>query len=80
MDTPNDQNYMRRRAEVIFRLATRSDTQALIDLKHAINIAEHGVYPETTCIPAILDLSREAAVLGVEDRGKYRNNLPYCQY
>jgi ribosomal protein S18 acetylase RimI-like enzyme len=51
----------------IFRLATPADTQALIDLKHAINLAEHGAYPPQTCIPAFLDLSREAAILGVKD-------------
>lgn len=53
--------------EVIFRLATRADQKALIDLKHAINLAEHAAYPTTTAIPAFLDLSTEAAALGVED-------------
>jgi ribosomal protein S18 acetylase RimI-like enzyme len=49
-----------------FRLATRADDAALIELKHAINIAEHAAYPSTTAIPQILDLSREAAAEGVE--------------
>ena len=53
--------------DVSFRLATRADQKALIDLKHTINLAEHGAYPTTTAIPAFLDLSKEAAALGVED-------------
>jgi GNAT superfamily N-acetyltransferase len=55
------------RPKPIFRLATRADDAALIDLKHAINIAEHAAYPSATAIPPLLDLSREAAAAGVED-------------
>lgn len=53
--------------EVTFRLATRADTDALIDLKLEINKAEYAAYSADTCIPAFLDLSREAAALGVQD-------------
>jgi ribosomal protein S18 acetylase RimI-like enzyme len=52
--------------QVTFRLATRADTDALIDLKWSINKAEHAAYPANTAIPDILDLSREAAIAGVE--------------
>jgi ribosomal protein S18 acetylase RimI-like enzyme len=54
-------------SQVVFRLATLADTEALISLKHEINLAEHAVYPPTTAIPALLDLSRAAAAAGVED-------------
>jgi GNAT superfamily N-acetyltransferase len=54
-------------APVEFRPATRDDREALVDLKHAINIAEHAAYPPLGSIPTFLDLSREAAALGVED-------------
>jgi ribosomal protein S18 acetylase RimI-like enzyme len=50
---------------VVFRHATRADHEALVDLKHAINTAEHAAYPTTTAIPGLLDLSREAAAGGV---------------
>lgn len=53
--------------QVIFRAATPADTDALIDLKWEINKAEFAAYPADTCIPAFLDLSREAAALGVQD-------------
>jgi ribosomal protein S18 acetylase RimI-like enzyme len=51
----------------IFRPATPADTDALVDLKWEINKAEYAAYRADTCIPAFLDLSREAAVLGVQD-------------
>ncbi len=54
-------------AEIVFRFATRGDHEVLVDLKHAINIAEHAVYPDRTRIPDLLDLSRDAAALGVAD-------------
>jgi GNAT superfamily N-acetyltransferase len=50
-----------------FRVATRQDTLALIDLKWAINLAEHAVYPKNSGIPEILDLSRDAAKSGMEE-------------
>jgi ribosomal protein S18 acetylase RimI-like enzyme len=53
--------------EVFFRPATPADTEALIDLKWEINKAEYAAYPSDTCMPAFLDLSREAAILGVQD-------------
>jgi GNAT superfamily N-acetyltransferase len=53
-------------SKVTVRLATPADREALIDLKHIINLAEHAVYPLTTNIPEVLDLSREAAALGVD--------------
>lgn len=52
---------------VTFRQATRMDQEALIDLKHSINLVEHAAYPTTTAIPGFLDLSRAAAAAGVED-------------
>jgi ribosomal protein S18 acetylase RimI-like enzyme len=39
----------------------------LVDFKHAINLEEHGAYPEAGAIRPMLDLSREAAEAGVED-------------
>jgi ribosomal protein S18 acetylase RimI-like enzyme len=54
-------------SQVVFRLATRADEEALISLKHEINLAEHAVYPSKTAIPALLDLSRSAAAAGVKD-------------
>jgi ribosomal protein S18 acetylase RimI-like enzyme len=51
--------------KVTFRLATRADDDALIDLKHAINLAEHAAYPAQSAIPRLLDLSREAAAAGL---------------
>ncbi len=53
--------------DVTFRLATHSDDEALIDLKLAINLAEHGAYPQDGNIPDLLDLSRSAAALGIAD-------------
>jgi ribosomal protein S18 acetylase RimI-like enzyme len=58
---------MTSRSSVTFRLATRADDEALINLKHAINLAEHAVYPTSTAIPNLLDLSRSAAAAGVQD-------------
>lgn len=52
---------------ITFRLATPADKDALIDLKWEINKAEYAVYPTDTNIPAVLDLSRDAAALGVQD-------------
>jgi ribosomal protein S18 acetylase RimI-like enzyme len=54
-------------APVNLRKATRADTPALIDLKWAINLAEHGAYPQTGSVPKVLDLTRQAAAAGVED-------------
>jgi ribosomal protein S18 acetylase RimI-like enzyme len=51
---------------VTFRAASLADNEALIDLKWSINKAEHAAYPANTAIPDILDLSREAAVAGVQ--------------
>jgi ribosomal protein S18 acetylase RimI-like enzyme len=53
--------------QISFRLANSADTEALIDLKWEINKAEYAVYPADTCIPALLDLSRDAAVAGMAD-------------
>lgn len=54
-------------SHVTFRLATHLDDDALVDLKHAINLAEHAAYPNDGAIPQLLDLSREAAVAGLKD-------------
>jgi ribosomal protein S18 acetylase RimI-like enzyme len=47
------------------RHATDADTEALIDLKHAMNRAEFDQYPEHSPVRALLDLSRNAAAAGV---------------
>jgi ribosomal protein S18 acetylase RimI-like enzyme len=52
---------------VTFRSARSDDFEALVDLKHIINLAEYESYAPTTRIPPLLDLSREAARLGIED-------------
>lgn len=57
----------KRPTPVTFRHATRADTAALTELKLAINVAEYAAYNPKSGIPALLDLSREAAALGVED-------------
>jgi ribosomal protein S18 acetylase RimI-like enzyme len=53
--------------DITFRAASQADTDALIGLKWGINKAEYAAYPADTCIPSFLDLSREAAALGVQD-------------
>lgn len=53
--------------QVTFRRATHQDDSTLVDLKHAINLAEHAAYGQVSLIPQLLDLSREAAVAGLQD-------------
>jgi GNAT superfamily N-acetyltransferase len=48
-----------------FRLASRADDPALIDLKHAMNRAEFDQYPEHSPVRGLLDQSKAAAAAGV---------------
>jgi ribosomal protein S18 acetylase RimI-like enzyme len=62
-------------SKVTFRLATRKDDDALIELKHAINLAEHAAYPTASAIPRLLDLSREAAAAGLMENWRWVESL-----
>lgn len=53
---------------VLLRLATDADTPALIDLKWAMNLAEHATFPAGSRVAPMLDLDRAAAARAVNER------------
>jgi GNAT superfamily N-acetyltransferase len=58
---------------LVIRAAEDADHEALVDLKWQINKAEFAATPEESPARLMLDLSREAAVAGVEEYKSYLN-------
>jgi len=53
---------------IVLRLAADADRDALVDLKWAMNLAEHATFADGSSVAPMLDPGREAAVRAVNER------------